>query len=115
MEWVTTTGKTVEEATDRALDQLGVHADEAEVEVLAQPRSKFLGMGRSDAQVRARVAPKQPRPKRSGRRREGGGRSRQDGSRGGRGGDGRSGGRGRRSKGSGSGGGSAGAGGGTKG
>ncbi len=34
MEWVETTARTVEEAKELALDQLGVIADEAEFEVL---------------------------------------------------------------------------------
>jgi spoIIIJ-associated protein len=34
MEWVEITAKTVEEAKERALDQLGVDVDEAEFEVL---------------------------------------------------------------------------------
>ena len=33
MEWVETTGKTVEEAKDAALDQLGVDEQDAEFEV----------------------------------------------------------------------------------
>ena len=35
MDWVETTGKTVEEATKRALQHLGVGTGDAEVEVLA--------------------------------------------------------------------------------
>ena len=38
MEWVETTGKTVDDAKELALDQLGVMADEAEFEVLEEPR-----------------------------------------------------------------------------
>jgi spoIIIJ-associated protein len=34
MEWVETTAKSLDDAKDRALDQLGVAADEAEFEVL---------------------------------------------------------------------------------
>lgn len=101
MEWVTTTGKTVEEATEKALDQLGVHADEAEVEVVAEPKAKFLGLARSDAQVRARVMPRPPRPKRGRRKREGGGGRGRRGEGGGRGSEGRSGGQRGRGKGSG--------------
>ena len=39
MEWVETTGKTVEEAKDRALDQLGVDEHDAEFDVLEEPRA----------------------------------------------------------------------------
>ena len=55
MEWVETTAKTVAEALDAALDQLGVDEDEAEFEVLQEPKSGFLG--RKDARIRARVRP----------------------------------------------------------
>jgi spoIIIJ-associated protein len=70
MEWVTTTGKTVEEATDVALDQLGIDVDEAEIEVLEEPRSGLFGRTRGEARVRARVRPTEVRPKRDTRRRE---------------------------------------------
>jgi spoIIIJ-associated protein len=63
MEWVVTTGKTVDEAKERALDQLGVAGDEAEFEVLEEPKVGFLGLRKGDARVRARVRPSQPRPK----------------------------------------------------
>lgn len=70
MEWVTTTGKTVEEATDSALDQLGIDVDEAEIEVLEEPRSGLFGRTRGEAKVRVRVRPTEVRPKRDTRRRE---------------------------------------------
>ena len=38
MEWVETTARTLEEAKDLALDQLGVAADDAEFEILAEPK-----------------------------------------------------------------------------
>ena len=63
MEWVETTGKTVEEAKEAALDQLGVHEDDAEVEVLESPRVGLFGRMRGEARVRARVRPTRPRPK----------------------------------------------------
>ena len=43
MEWVETTGRTVEEALDAALDELGVDEDEVEYEVVEQPRTGLLG------------------------------------------------------------------------
>jgi spoIIIJ-associated protein len=55
MEWVETTGKTVEGALDAALDELGVAEDEAEYEVLEEPRGGLLG--RKEARIRARVRP----------------------------------------------------------
>lgn len=74
MEWVETTAKTVEEAKELALDQLGVDADDAEFEVLEEPRPGLFGRTRGEARVRARVRPTKPRAKveRRDRRRKGG-------------------------------------------
>ena len=67
MEWVETTGRTVEAALDAALDQLGVHEDEVEFEVVQEPRTGLLG--RRDARVRARVRPvSREKPGERGRR-----------------------------------------------
>lgn len=82
MEWVETTGKTVEEAQDAALDQLGIDHHDAEFEIVETPRAGLFGRMRGEARIRARVLPKAPRPKqeRGGRRKprtnrgEGGGR-----------------------------------------
>lgn len=76
MEWVETTGKTVEEAKDAALDQLGVDEQDAEFEVVEEPRTGLFGRTRGEARVRARVRPTQPRPKveRRDRRGKGSGR-----------------------------------------
>jgi spoIIIJ-associated protein len=74
VEWVETTGKTVEEAKDAALDQLGVDEQDAEFEVLAEPKGGLFGRLRAEARVRARVRPTRPRPKeerRDRRRRSG--------------------------------------------
>lgn len=71
MEWVETTGKTVDEAKDLALDQLGVDEQDAEFEVLEEPRSGLFGRVRGEARVRARVRPTQPRPKVERRERKG--------------------------------------------
>jgi spoIIIJ-associated protein len=80
MEWVETTGRTVEEAKDRALDQLGVDEDDAEFDIVEEPRPGLFGRMRGEARVRARVRPTQPRPKVErrdrGRRRGEGGRQR---------------------------------------
>ena len=70
MDWVETTGKSIEEATDRALAHLGVHRDDAEVEVMEEPKAGMFGRIKGEARVRARVRPSGPRPKRS--RRSGG-------------------------------------------
>lgn len=74
MEWVETTGRTVEQAKDAALDQLGVDEQEAEFELLEEPRTGLFGRTRGEARVRARVKPRQPRAKTergSRRRRQG--------------------------------------------
>jgi spoIIIJ-associated protein len=68
VEWIETTGTTVDEAKDAALDQLGVDADEAEFEVLEEPRSGLFGRTRGVGRVRARVVPRGPRPKQERRR-----------------------------------------------
>ena len=63
MEWVETTGRTIDEARELALDQLGVHEEDAEFDVLEEPRPGLFGRIRGEARVRARVRPTQPRPK----------------------------------------------------
>ena len=77
MEWVETTGKSLDEAKDRALDQLGVASDEAEFEVIEEPRSGLFGRMRGEARVRARVMPAAVRPKQD-RRVRGRGKSNRD-------------------------------------
>jgi spoIIIJ-associated protein len=83
VEWIEVTAKTVEEAKDAALDQLGVDEIDAEFEIVEAPKSGLFGRLRSEARVRARVFPATPRPKldrrerrRSGSR-EGGGSGQQ--------------------------------------
>jgi spoIIIJ-associated protein len=79
MEWVETTGRSLEEALDAALDELGVDEHDVEYEVLARPRGGLLGRFGGEARIRARVKPisrEKPgearrRPRRS-RRGEGG-------------------------------------------
>ncbi len=63
MEWVEITGRTLAEAKEAALDHLGVAEEDAEFEILAEPRSGIFGIGRAEARVRARVRPTRPRPK----------------------------------------------------
>jgi len=76
VEWVETTGKTIEAAKDAALDQLGVDESDAEFEVLEEPKTGLFGRVRGEARIRARIQPARPRPKverRDRRKREGGG------------------------------------------
>ena len=68
MEWVETTAKTIEAAREAALDQLGVGADEAEFDVIEEPRPGLFGRIRGEARLRARVRPAQVRPKQERRR-----------------------------------------------
>src|SRR5207245_8440138 len=75
MEWVETTGRTLDDAKDAALDQLGVDEEDAEFEVVEEGKGGLFG--RREARVRARVRPTAPRPKdeRRGRRRRTGERT----------------------------------------
>lgn len=70
MDWVETTGKSVDEATQRALEHLGVTKSDADVEILEEPKAGLFGRVRGEARVRARIRPSGPRPKRT--RRSGG-------------------------------------------
>lgn len=72
MEWVETTGRTVDEAKEAALDKLGIDALDAEFEVIEEPKTGLFGRVRGEARVRARVAPKAPRPKQERRNRRSG-------------------------------------------
>lgn len=76
MEWVNITAKSLPEAIDLALDNLGVDESEAEIEILEEPRQGLFGRQRGNARIRARVKPKGTRPKvergRSRRKTEGG-------------------------------------------
>src|SRR5215470_13250749 len=75
MEWVETTGATVGDALDAALDELGFHDDEVEYQVLQEPRAGLFGrLGGNPARIRARVKPIS-REKPGDRQRGGRGRS----------------------------------------
>lgn len=80
MEWVETTARTVEEAIDQALDQLGVDEQEAEWEVLEEPRPGLFGRVRGQARIRARIKPK-VQPAKQDRRDRRRGRSKAEGDR----------------------------------
>ena len=68
MEWIETTGQSVEEAKKKALEILGLADREAEFEVLAEEKTGLFGRVRSEARVRARVKPRQVRRKNSRQR-----------------------------------------------
>ena len=78
MQWVETTGRTIEDAKEAALDQLGIDESEAEFEVIEEPKTGLFGRPRGEARIRARVVPKAPRPKqeRRPRRQRSGGKDR---------------------------------------
>ena len=69
MEWVETTAKTLDEAREAALDQLGVGADDAEFDILEEPKPGLFGRVRGEARIRARIRPTQARPKQERKRR----------------------------------------------
>jgi len=77
VEWVETTGRTVEEALEAAADQLGVHEEDVEYEVLVEPKAGLFGrFGGSEARLRARVKPlsrEKPGERRRRKSRNGGG------------------------------------------
>jgi spoIIIJ-associated protein len=52
---VEASGKTVDEAVERALAELGVERDAVEIEVLSEGRGGVLGVGSADARVRVRL------------------------------------------------------------
>jgi spoIIIJ-associated protein len=74
MEWVEVTAKSVDGAKELALDRLGISADDAEFDVLEEPRAGLFGRVRGEARVRARVRPAMVRPKQDRRRRGSGDR-----------------------------------------
>ena len=55
MEWVETTGRTVDDAKEAALDRLGVAPEDAEFEVLEEPKAGLFGRTRGEARVRAQI------------------------------------------------------------
>jgi spoIIIJ-associated protein len=68
MEWVEVKGSTVDLAVEFALEELGLESrEDAEVEVIQQPKAGFLGMGGQDAIVKVSRAPKKRRRRRRGR------------------------------------------------
>src|SRR5881296_3392227 len=76
MEWIVTTGRTVAEAVEAALDELGVDEADIEYEVVEESKRGFLSRlgGGSQARIKARVKPlsreKPDRRRRTGRDRD---------------------------------------------
>ena len=57
-----TTGKTIDQAVENALAQLGLDRDSVSVQVLAQAKSGFLGIGASPAKVQVTYEAPDPKP-----------------------------------------------------
>ena len=76
MEWVESTGSSIDEAKERALDRLGVHGDDAEFDIISDVTTGLFGRVKEEARGRSRVAPATPRAKEErGRGRARGGKS----------------------------------------
>jgi spoIIIJ-associated protein len=76
VEWLESTGRTVAEAVEQALDRLGVAESDAEIVVVEEPKTSMFGLRKTEARVRVRVRPVQARAKRPSRRPSGGGDNR---------------------------------------
>ena len=59
---IVTTGKTIDEAIENALTQLGLDRDNVSVQVLAQAKAGFLGFGASPAKVQVTYEAPDPKP-----------------------------------------------------
>ena len=57
MDWIVTTGATVEAALDVALDELSVTQEDIEFEVVEKPKSSIFGFRRKQAQGAERPGP----------------------------------------------------------
>lgn len=71
MDWITTSGASIDEAKSNALDQLGIVADEAEFDIVNDVEKGLFGRIKTEAKIRARVRPKAPAAKDDRRRRGG--------------------------------------------
>ena len=60
---IITTGKTIDEAIENALSQLGLDRDNVSVQVLAQAKPGFLGIGATPAKVEVTYEAPDPAPK----------------------------------------------------
>ncbi len=51
-DWYEFTGKSVEEALGKALEELGVEESQIEIEILEEPQKGFLGLGGKEARIK---------------------------------------------------------------
>ena len=75
MDWITTSGRSLEEAKSHALDQLGIVADDAEFDIVNDVDKGLFGRVKTEAKVRARVRPRTPVAKDDRRRNNNRGRN----------------------------------------
>jgi spoIIIJ-associated protein len=68
VEGVEAEGRTVNEATEKALAELGLRRDQVEVEVLTEGRPRLLGFGGEPARVKVTPLPERPAPAPAARR-----------------------------------------------
>jgi len=59
---IVTTGKTIDEAIENALNQLGLDRDSVSVQVLSQAKAGFLGFGAAPAKVQVTYEAPDPKP-----------------------------------------------------
>ena len=57
MEWIESTGKSIDAAIENALDTLGVKEKELEYEIISEPKKGVFGLGGNEARIKARVKP----------------------------------------------------------
>jgi len=57
---VEASGNTIEEATEKALAELGASREEVEIQILSHGGRRLLGLGTQEARVRATLRPPQP-------------------------------------------------------
>lgn len=62
-DFIDVTGKNQEDATNKALAQLGMDRDDVSVEVLEREKAGFLGIGKSPAKIRVYYGPEKEEPK----------------------------------------------------
>ena len=60
MDWILTSGDTVEEAKEIALEQLSITVEDLEFETIAEGKKSFFSFRRTPAQIRARLKPFTP-------------------------------------------------------
>ncbi|MGZ0214554.1 MAG: Jag N-terminal domain-containing protein [Acidimicrobiales bacterium] len=60
MDWILTSGDTVEDAKEIALEKLSVTMEDVEFQIISEAKKSFFGFKRNPAQIRARLKPLTP-------------------------------------------------------